>query len=162
MNVFLAASVSLLTMIASSAWAQSPSISDADFTTKASVGNTFEIEESKLAIERATDQRIKNFAQKMIADHNDAERKLEAAAGKSGTQAIMMLDKPHQAMLDNLKTFNGTDFDKIYVADQVAAHAETVALVADYKQNGHNADLKSWANDALLVVKMHQVAINAM
>ena len=107
------------------------------------------MEEAKLALDKATDARLKGFAQKMIADHGDAMKKLEDASGKVGEKASMMLDKPHQAMLDNLKTFSGTDFDKIYIADQVAAHAETVALLSDYKQNGKNGDLMSWTKDVL-------------
>ena len=148
--------------LASASWAQAPSITDKDFVMKASVGNTLEVEEAKLALQHATDKRLKDFAQTMIKDHGDAEKKLQTAAGKAGDKAEMMLDKPHQAMLDNLKTMNGTDFDKVYIADQVAAHAETVSLLSDYKQNGNNATLKSWANSTLPVVKHHQAMINAM
>lgn len=144
------------------ALAQSPSLSDKQFVEMASVGNTFEIMEAKVALEKATDRRLKDFAQKMIDDHGDAEKKLQTAAGKAGDKVEMMLDKPHQAMLDNLKTFSGTDFDKVYTEDQVFAHADTVNLLSDYKQNGKNSDLKSWTNTALPIVKMHQAAIDAM
>lgn len=151
-----------LMLAASSVSAQMPSVGDADFVMKASVGNTFEVEEAKLALERATDSRLKAFAQEMIDDHGDAMKKLMDVARKAGQKSEMMLDKPHQAMLDNLKTFTGTDFDKIYIADQVAAHAETVALLSDYNQNGQNADLKNWAKQVLPVVKGHRATINAM
>ena len=152
-----------LTLLAMSpAWAQAPSANDAEFVAKASVGNTFEIEQAKLAVERAADPRIKAFAQRMIDDHGNAMKKLTDAAGKAGQKPGMMLDKPHQAMLENLKGFNGTDFDKIYVADQAASHAETVALLSDYGQNGQNSDLKAWVKDALPVVKEHRATINAM
>ena len=146
----------------SPASAQTPSSSSSEFIEKASVGNTFEIEESKLAIQHATDARLKRFAEKMISDHEDAEMKLGTAAGKAGDRAEMMLDKPHQAMLDNLQTFTGTDFDKVYMADQVAAHDETVSLLSDYKQNGDNKDLKAWAEKALPIVKEHREMIDAM
>ena len=156
------AGAAALALVTSGAWAQSPPLSDADFVMHASVGNTFEIEESKLALDRATDPRIKAFAKKMISDHTTAEKSLEEAAGKDKLKTEPMLDKAHQAMLDNLKTFSGTDFDKIYTADQVASHAETVALLSDYKQNGKNGDLLSWTKEALPVVKSHQADINAM
>ena len=154
--------VAAIFMFGMPARAQSPSVSDQEFVAKASVGNTFEVEEAKLALDKATDGRLKSFAQMMIADHGDAMKKLEDASGKAGGKASMILDKPHQDMLDNLKTFSGTDFDKIYIADQVAAHAETVSLLSDYKQNGKNGELKSWAKDALPIVKGHQADINAM
>ena len=162
MKTRLSAAALASVMMAASAFAQSPSPSDQEFVAQASVGNTFEIEEAKLALTHATDARLKGFAQKMIADHTDALKKLDSAAGKAGGKTDTTLDQPHQAMLDNLKAFSGTDFDKVYIADQVAAHAETVALLSDYEQNGKNGDLTSWAKDALPVVKGHQADINAM
>ncbi|SER10975.1 putative membrane protein [Faunimonas pinastri] len=162
MKNFLMAGIVGLTTFGSVAFAQTPSVTDAEFVTKASVGNTFEVEEAKIALQQASDAKLKQFAQKMIDDHTDAEKKLATAAGKAGDQPQTTLDQPHQAMLDNLKTFNGTDFDKIYIADQIAAHDETVNLLSDYKQNGQNNDLKSWADDSLTVVKGHKAMIDAM
>lgn len=149
-------------VVSTAALAQAPSAPDGEFVTKASVGNAFEVEEAKLAVERATDPKVKQFAQKMLDDHGDAMKKLMDAAGKAGQKSEMMLDPPHQAMLDNLKTFNGAEFDKIYKADQIMAHAETVALLSDYNQSGQNSDLKSWAKQALPVVKGHRAAIDSM
>ena len=154
--------VALALLASTTVWAQTPSVTDAEFVMKASVGNTFEMEEAKIAVERATDPRLKAYAQKMLADHGDAMKKLSDASAKANAKAEMTLDKPHQMMVDNLKQFNGTDFDKIYMADQIASHAETVALLSDYKQNGQNSDLKSWANEALPIVKGHFADINAM
>lgn len=156
-----AALVALL-MTSAATMAQAPSSPDAEFAAKASVGNTFEVEEAKLAVERATDPKLKDFARRMLQDHGDAMKKLSAAAGKAGQKSEMMLDKPHQAMLDNLKSFNGARFDTIYKADQVMAHAETVALLSDYTRNGQNSDLKSWAKQALPVVKGHRAAIDSL
>lgn len=162
MRTVLAVGLVSVVLAGSAASAQMPPATDAEFVTKASVGNTFEIQESQLALDKATDGRLKDFAKTMIADHTDAFKKLQDAAGKSGAKAEMMLDAPHQAMLDNLKTFSSTDFDKIYIADQIASHSETMALLSDYKQNGKNSDLMSWTKQALPVVMMHQADINAM
>ena len=151
-----------LVALTSAAWAQSPPVSDADFVMKASVGNTLEIEESKLALDRATDPRIKSYAQHMISDHTEAEQKLQQAAGREKLKTEPMLDKVHQGMLDNLKTFNGVDFDKIYVADQIAAHVETMALLSDYKTNGKEAALKGWTDKTLPGVKEHLRSIQAL
>jgi len=142
--------------------AQTPAANDAEFVAKAMTGNVFEVEEAKLAVQRATDPRLKTFAQHMITDHADALKKLNDAASTMNVTPATALDKPHQAMLDNLKTFNGADFDKIYKTDQVASHAETVALLSDYDQTGKNSALKSWAKQSLPVVKGHRNNINAM
>ncbi len=144
------------------ALADSPSVADAAFVTKASVGDLFEQEEAKLALAKATNPRLKTFAQDMINQHADAQNKLNAAAAKAGDQPASMLDPIHQAMLDNLKSFIGTDFDKIYLADQLQAHVETVALLSDYQQNGQNSELRSWTKMALPIVKGHLAAIDGL
>ena len=160
-NVFTFCGALMLAGLATAA-AQTPSAGDAEFVMKAAAGNTFEIEEAKLAVDRAADPRLKRFAQNMMRDHGNALKKLSDAAAKAGQKASMTLDPPHQSMLDNLRTFNGADFDRIYLADQVAAHAETVALLSDYQQNGRNSGLKSWAKQSLPIVKGHRAAIHAM
>lgn len=163
MSKFILTATVVATMMASSAaFAQTPSVTDDEFLGKAAVGNTFEIEESKLALERASDPKLKQFAQQMIDDHQNALQQLQEAAGDNKGKVEMTLDQPHQAKVDNLKTFNGRDFDKIYVADQIASHNETVALLSDYDANGRNDDLGDWVDDALPVVKNHKMMIDAM
>ena len=162
MRLITLAATFVSVLVSTAAFAQAPSVSDKEFVMKASVGNTFEIEESKLALQHATDARLKRYAEKMISDHQDAEKKLQTAGGKAGDKTEMMLDTPHQAMLDNLKIFTGTDFDKIYIADQVASHDETVNLLSDYRQSGDNRGLKGWAEKTLPIVKEHKEMIDAM
>jgi len=139
-----------------------PSSSDVEFAMRAMIGNTFEMQEGELALKQASDPKVKEFAQRMIADHGDAQKSLMDTIGRSGRSSALRLDEQHQAMLDNLKTFSGKDFDKIYIADQQAAHAETLALLLDYEQNGQNLDLKSWTKKVLPTVRMHLGQINAM
>lgn len=151
-----------ITLAVSTAHAQLPAETDAQFVAKAIVGNMFEMEEAKLAEQRATDPNLKGFAKRMLADHGAALKKLKTAAGKAGISTPTALDQPHQAMLDNLGTFTGSDFDEIYKADQVSAHVETANLLQDYKQNGKNGELKSWAKDTLPVVQQHKASISSM
>ena len=46
-----------------------------------------EVEKSKLALDRATDPRIKAFSQKMIADHTAAGKAREEAVAKDKLRA---------------------------------------------------------------------------
>ncbi len=48
-------------LVSAPAFAQSPPPSDQDFVAKVSVGNTFEVEEAKLALDRATDTRAEGL-----------------------------------------------------------------------------------------------------
>ena len=127
----------------------------AEVAEKGSVGNTFEVEKSKLALKQVTSPKIKASAKMMISDHTTAEKKLMNAAKATGP-VEMKLDSPHKAMLDVLQGQTGNAFDKAYVADQVQAHQETASVLGDYRKTGDNAKLKTWAKMTLSKVEMHQ------
>lgn len=152
-----------LAVLAPAAHAQTPMPSDSEFVAKATAGNMLEIEQGKLAASQADDARLKSFAKMMVEDHGKAQQDLQDAA-KAGKVNVdpPQLDKKHQAMLDNLKAQSGPAFDMVYMADQVAGHAETVSLLLDYLQNGKNAALKGWADKTLPVVIHHRDMIGGM
>ena len=149
-----------LSGLATPVLAQSP-VSASEFAMKASVGNTFEIEESKLALKQSVSPKVKAFAKMMISDHTMAEKKLMTAAKNAGS-VEMKLDDPHQAMVTALQGQKGADFDKAYVTDQVQAHQETAILLGDYQKSGDDAKLKLWAKTTLPKVEMHLKKVQAM
>src|SRR3546814_11323443 len=53
---------------------------DADFAVKAADAGLAAIELGKLALEKATDQRLKDFSQRMISDHQQANNKMMTIA----------------------------------------------------------------------------------
>ncbi|WP_131116657.1 DUF4142 domain-containing protein [Lichenihabitans psoromatis] len=161
-NVKFVCGVAALTaVLASPALAQGATPAP-DFAMKASVGNTFEVAESKLALKQGASPKVKAFARKMIKDHDMAEKKLQTAAKGSGATVAMSLDDPHQALVTALQAKTGADFDKAYVADQIQAHQDTAALLASYKDAGDDAKLKTWATKTLPTVNMHLKMAEAM
>ena len=161
MNRIIVLTAAAMCAISLPAWAQSP-VPAAEFAMKASVGNTFEVEESKLALEQASSPKVKGFARMMIADHTKAEKKLQGAAKSAGNPVEMSLDPPHQALVDALKAKTGPDFDKAYLADQVQAHTETAALLSDYQKGGDNPKLKGWAKKTLPTVNTHLKTVQSL
>ena len=120
--------------------------STADFVTEAAISDMFEIQSSKLAVERSDDA-TKTYANQMIADHEKttAEMKTMARGGKVQATLPTTLDKTHQGKLDTLKGLQGKDFTKQYHSDQVKAHKDAVDLFQRYAKGGDNPDLKAWS-----------------
>ena len=126
------------------------------FADKATVSNTFEIESSRLALERATGEEAKAFAQHMIDDHTKAGEEMKAAADAQGNVTIpAALDAEHQAKVDQLKGLSGEQFDQEYLTMQLAAHEEAVALFDDYSKNGAEGELKAFAQKTLPTLQSH-------
>ena len=132
-----------------------------EFVNKAAVGGMFEVESSKVALDKAEDQSVKDFAQKMIDDHGAANAKLETIAGEQKLQVPADLDAKHKADLDALNAA-AAPVDETYVKLQRAAHAEAVTLFESYSQDGDNATLKAFAAETLPTLKMHQQMVDGM
>jgi putative membrane protein len=117
-----------------------------DFVQEAATSDMFEIESSKLALDRG-DAATKTFAQQMVTDHEKTSSKLKAliSAGKVKAQLPSAMTSAQQDMLDKLKGLQGDDFIKQYHSDQETAHEDAVDLFKRYGEGGDNAELKAWA-----------------
>jgi putative membrane protein len=130
--------------------------STADFVKEAATSDMFEIESSKLAAQKATDEATKNFANQMVTDHTKTSAQLkEAVANDPKTPIPTELDSSHQSKLDKLKGLTAADFTKLYHDDQVTAHKNAVNLFERYAKGGDNATLKSWAAKTLPELQHH-------
>ena len=132
-----------------------------DFVTKAGEAGMFEIQTSKLALQRSHNTEIREFAKHMIHDHEAAATDLKHVAMKDHIRVPTMLD---HGMKDKYKDLakKGDDFDKKYVHLQVDAHNDAVNLFTDYSQNGEDARLKDFAGKTLPTLQMHQNDIKAI
>jgi putative membrane protein len=129
-----------------------------DFVNKAAEGGIFEVESSKIVQGKAKDQAVNDFAQKMITDHGAASAKLETIAGEQKLTVPKELDAKHKADLDSLQTAKDA-VDKPYVQLQRDAHSEAVTLFESYAKDGDNAELKTFAQQTVPTLKMHQEMI---
>ena len=126
------------------------------FLTKAAGGNMFEIESSKLAVSRTKSEPIRDFANKMVADHGTAAKKFKAAVAEAKLEAPPeVMDAKHKAIVDDLRSQEGAAFDQAYVEAQRKAHIETVELFEAYADKGDNARMKQFAKDMLPTLKTH-------
>jgi putative membrane protein len=125
-------------------WAADSS-AEIDFVTRASNSNLFAIEESRLAIDRAGDPKVKTFARRMAEDHGSAEAELTAASEGSGAEVPTTLDEEHEARLTALRGRSGTDFDKAFVADLGENDSNALTLYGDYMLWGEYEKLHALA-----------------
>ena len=123
------------------------------FARTAAISGQFEIETSKLALQQAKDPAVKAFAETMIADHTKAGEELARIAGVMPLPTE--LDPPHADLLKTLQA-SGADFDRVYVAQQVDAHREAVALFTSFSTIGPNGAFRAFAAKTLPVLQMHQ------
>jgi putative membrane protein len=131
--------------------------STADFVKEAAISDMFEIQSSELAEQKSTDEATKAFASRMITDHTKTTEQLKSLVQSAnlGVTPPEALDSTHQKLLDKLKSESGSSFAKTYHESQVAGHKKAVSLFERYGKGGENAQLKSWAETTLPILKQH-------
>jgi putative membrane protein len=159
-----------LTLCAALALCSSPAIAVAQaaptdpqtFAEVAASSNMFEIESSQLALEQATEQNVRAFAEHMIEDHTAAGEKMEAAAEKDGITPPATMAEKEQSQLEQLQSAEGDAFDQAYVAAQVAAHDEAVALFDTFSLQGQESALREFAAETLPTLQEHQATVHEL
>jgi len=133
---------------------------DAKFTTQAAVGGMAEVELGKMALEKSSNAKVKEFATMMVKDHGMANTELMAIAKLKNITLPNTVDDEHKQKMDDLSKKTGADFDKAYVDAMVSGHKSTLKLMEDEAKDGKDADLKSFATKTAPIVQSHLVMIN--
>ena len=133
------------------------------FVGGAANGDMYEIESSKLALQKAKNPELKKYAQRMIDEHTKTSADLKAAAKGAGDVVIpTAMDERRQGMVDNLRQAPADGFDQVYIGQQTASHTENVELHQTYAENGDNPALKALAAKHLPMITQHLQQIRAM
>lgn len=133
-----------------------PSAATRDFVEKVAISDMFEIQSNKLALDKSNDDAIQKFAQTMIDDHTKTSNELKAMTkDMQGLTLPTELDNQHRQKLQQLQSADGRQFHQVYRTQQVEAHQTAIRLFDSYAKNGDAAELKSWAQKTLPVLKQH-------
>ena len=130
---------------------------------KAATSNLFEIQSSRLALQRSRNPAVRRFAERMIADHTALAAKMNATLARNGMRLPPpVLNSAHRYLLRQLATTPASAFDQVYLNQQLNAHVQAVNLLSGYVRCGANPVLRSAAANALPVVDQHLVMVRQM
>jgi len=130
-------------------------IDEKRFVKDALLGGMTEVELGKVALEKASGDAVKQFAQKMMDDHSKANEELKQLAAKEGINVPDALDSKRQSRIDKLAKLSGADFDRAYIKDQVKDHQNDVREFQAEAQNGNDPGVKEFASKTLPVLEEH-------
>src|SRR5205823_1520372 len=116
--------------------------SDKDFLNKASQGGEAEVELGQLAADKASDPKVKDFGQRMVTDHGQANQKLQQIAQQSGVTPPTGLDPKDQSLKDRLSKLSGKQFDRVYMQNMVKDHQQDISDFQKEAQNGGSSAVK--------------------
>jgi putative membrane protein len=118
-----------------------------------------EVELGKLALSKSSNDDVKQFAQKMVQDHGQADQQLTALAKSKGLTVPAKLDAQHEAMVKMLSAKSGAAFDSAYSDHMAKGHTKAVALFESASQSS-DADLAAFAKQTLPTLQQHEQLAN--
>jgi len=128
---------------------------DRTFVEEASLGGLFEVRSAELALEREDDPQIKQIASMILEDHQKANQELETIARRKGITVPQQLSQRYQEMFDQLHNASGAAFARQFQDVQEKAHEDAIRLFERQAREGQDADLKSFAERTLPVLRKH-------
>ena len=127
---------------------------DQMFAEKASMGGMAEVEAGKIALQKSSNEKVKAFAQRLVADHTKAGEELKAVAAQEGITVPTQIDAKHQADLDHLKSLSADQFDAAFKEHMIKDHKNDIAMFEKEAASGQTA-LDKFAGKTLPTLKEH-------
>jgi putative membrane protein len=133
-----------------------------NFVEKVALSDMYEVEASKIALERSKVQPVKEFAQMMVDAHTATTNELMPLASAANVAPPTALDNDHMAKLDELRNASVEDFDDKYIDQQTDAHENALNLLKDFAMNGKDAGLQGFASKTAPAVDAHLQQVKAL
>lgn len=139
----------------SSNGAHGVSKADEEFVKKAAQGGMAEVKLGELAEQKAANESVKKFAQRMVQDHTKANDELKDAAQKANVALPTDLDAKDEAKYQSLSQLSGEAFDKAYAKEMVKDHQEDVSEFKKESSSGQKLAIKTFAAQTLPTLQEH-------
>ena len=139
------------------AQSQDPPVNSHDkrFLSDAAEAGLAEVELGQMAQSKAANDKVKDFAQKMVDDHGKANEELKDCAQKLGVNVPDHVSVTEKAEKTKLDMYSGGHFDRAYMTDMIKDHRDDIAAFQREVRQGQNPDLKSFAEKNLPTLKEH-------
>ncbi|MFD1786739.1 DUF4142 domain-containing protein [Sphingomonas floccifaciens] len=119
----------------------------------------YEIESSRIAMQKSRTPAVRNFADMLIKHHQKTTAATMVAARRAGMKPTPpTLGPGAAASIAELRAAGAADFDRVYLAQQLPAHQAALELHQSYGARGDQAALRTSAKAAVPIVRSHLTA----
>ena len=118
-------------------------------------GGLMEVELGKVAAEKGSHQRVKEFGKRMQTDHSKANAQLKKIASSKGVELPTEPSGEHKSTMEKLTKLSGAEFDREYMEAMVDDHKEDIEKFQTQADKGKDPELKRFASENLPILKKH-------
>lgn len=129
---------------------------DRQFIIDAAQAGMAEVSLGQMAVERATNDAVKQYGQRMVEEHTKANTELLQIASRKGVTPPKDMGPKYKAAMERLSQLPREAFDQAYINEAgMNGHLESLAVFQRQAQLGQDPDLKAFAAKTLPTVQNH-------
>lgn len=130
---------------------------DRKFIQDAAQGGMFEVQVAQLAAAKATDPAVKDFASKLVQDHQQANNELVQIANARHVELPAAPSRDQRHAIEKLGKKSGAEFDREFVKQVgLKDHEKDIRTFEKAAGKLKDPDLKAWAQKTLPHLREHR------
>lgn len=128
---------------------------DSAYIRQAISGNYLEVALGRIAESRAQDSSVKEFARRMIADHNSMNQQWTSLARKSRMAVTVDFGPGGKQTIDRFEDLSGTAFDQAYMTEMIGDHEEDLSTFQRLARSAGSAEVRQLASSGVPTLREH-------
>lgn len=134
----------------------SAALADTAYIRQAIRGNLLEVGVGRLAESRAADSTVKQFAQRMVSEHNSMNGQWATLARTKG-MSVGLTDfrAAEDPSLERLEDLKGAEFDQAYMAEMIRRHEQDLAAFQRMGTSARLPEVRQLANTGVSTIQEH-------
>lgn len=131
-------------------------VADTAYIRQAIRGNFLEVGLGRVADSRAQDSSVKEFAERMISEHNSLNEQWAVLAQKNRmTTNVVDFGPSEQQTIERLEDLDGTAFDQAYMAEMIRQHEQDLAAFQRMGSSARSTEVRQLANSGVPGIQEH-------
>jgi putative membrane protein len=131
-------------------------LTPANYVAYAQTADLFEVEAAKIAVQRAQNKEVREYAERVVADNSTSAARLANAARQAGvTPTTAVLTAKQQTKLRDLRSISDAAFDQQYINAQLESQERELRLHNAYARNGEQPALRSTSGELAPLARKH-------
>jgi len=118
-------------------------------------GGMLEVQLGNLAAQKASNNDVKQFGERMSTDHGQLGQKLQQLALNLGFSLPPDLKPEQQNVVSRLEKLSGKAFDREFMREMVSDHTKDISEFERASSQATNPDIKQFASEALPTLRDH-------
>ncbi len=128
---------------------------DTTYIRQAMRANLTEVALGRGAEDDAENTSVKEFAKRMVSDHNAANEKWTSLGNKNRMKFELKLSPEGEAAAERLKDLDDAEYDRAYMSEMIRLHEQNLANLQRMEQSALSSEVRQLASTSAAATREH-------